>query len=189
MKDNKENNSCCSSKRPTGGFGKGLIAGFIPHSFCILFIIFSLLGSVFGASVAQRFLLIPNFFPFLIALSLVFATFSAWIYLRRQSCCSAKGLKGNWKYLAVLYGTTLAINIVFIYLIFPALATVNNEQKQVNAQSVANHLTIKVDIPCSGHASLIISELKKAKGVSQVSYVPLETFEIGYGGYLILRNI
>lgn len=179
MSNKKEAASCCSPKRSAGGFWRGLASGIIPHFFCILFIIFTLLGSVVGASVAKKFLLIPHFFLFLVILSFIFATVSAWLYLRRKSCCSAKGIKGNWKYLSLLYSTTLIINLAFIYFIFPAFASTNNNDQAI-AQKTMDSFAIKVDIPCSGHASLITSELKTIKGVSGISYVPLSTFEISY---------
>jgi hypothetical protein len=179
MSNKKEAASCCSPKRSAGGFWRGLLSGVIPHFFCILFIIFTLIGSVAGASMAKKFLLIPHFFLFLVILSLIFATISAWLYLRRKSCCSAKGIKGNWKYLLILYSTTLAINLIFIYFIFPAFASANNNNQTVAPKTMSS-LTIKVDIPCSGHASLITSELKTINGVGNISYIPLSTFEISY---------
>lgn len=169
------------------GFWRGLLFGLVPHTFCILFVVFTLVGSVLGATIAKRFLLIPHFFVFLVALSLIFATISAWLYLRSHCCCSAKGIKKNWKYLTILYGTTLLINVVFIYYIFPALASsaanIGNNQAAVS-QATAT-MTIRVNIPCSGHASLIISELKQAKGVGSVSYAPLNTFTVNYDPVVI----
>jgi len=179
--------SCCQNKKPeekikAKGFWQGLIFGLIPHTFCIIFIIFTLVGSVLGATVAKKFLLIPHFFLFLVILSLFFATLSAWLYLRSRKCCSAGGLKKNWKYLTILYGTTLLINIIFIYYIFPAIttATANLGNNRASINQTTNILTIKVDIPCSGHGPLIIDELKKINGVSSVDYTPLNTFKVSY---------
>jgi len=41
-------------------------------------------------------------------------------------------------------------------------------------------LKIAVDIPCSGHASLIKSELRQLPGVQAVGYMPLSTFLVDY---------
>ena len=164
------------------GFWRGLVFGLMPHTFCILFVIFTLIGSVVGATIARRFLLIPHFVLFLVILSLIFATISAWFYLRSHCCCSSKGIKKNWRYLVILYGTTLAVNAVFIYYIFPAVtaSTANIGNNQAVVSQATATMTIKVAIPCSGHASLIISELKQARGVGNVSYVPLDTFTVNY---------
>lgn len=173
----KENDSCC---RQPSGLGKGLLAGILPHSFCIAFIVLSLAGSVFGSALAKRFLLIPNFFTFLVIISLLFATLSAIIYLRRSRNLSWSGIKRKKRYLAVLYGTTVAVNLLFLYIIFPALAAAPaGGEKPMLVASVAK-LKIAVDIPCSGHASLIKSELRQLPGVQAVGYMPLSTFLVDY---------
>jgi len=41
-------------------------------------------------------------------------------------------------------------------------------------------LTIKVDIPCSGHASLIIYEVKKLSGVNEVKFKGSGVFDVYY---------
>ena len=43
-----------------------------------------------------------------------------------------------------------------------------------------NLLILKVAIPCSGHASLIIDELKKIEGVDEVIFKQPNAFEIKY---------
>jgi len=85
----KEIASCCargnsSARQEKRGFWQGLLLGLAPHSFCILFILFSIAGATAGASLMKKFLILPYFFPILIALSLVFATLSASFYLRRN---------------------------------------------------------------------------------------------------------
>ena len=178
--------ACCQNKtadeKKSKGFWRGLVFGLIPHTFCILFVAFTLLGSVLGATVAKKFLMIPHFFLFLVILSLLFATLSAWLYLRSHRCCSKNGIKNNWKYLTILYGTTLFINIVFIYYIFPTVtvATANMKNSNVVLNQKTNTLAIKVDIPCSGHGPLIVDEIKKVNGVTSINYEPLNTFTINY---------
>lgn len=174
---------CCQTnkEKSSKGVWQGIVSGLIPHTFCILFIAFTLFGSVFGATIAKKFLLIPHFFLFLVILSFIFATLSAWLYLRKCNYCSANKLKTKWKYLTMLYGLTLIINIVFIYLIFPAIAnTINGPENNQVANQAVDQLTIKVDIPCSGHAPLIIDEVKKSCNIQSINYQLPNVFEIKY---------
>jgi copper chaperone CopZ len=41
-------------------------------------------------------------------------------------------------------------------------------------------LTIKVDIPCSGHAPLITTELYKLNGIKNVKFTPANQFTVSY---------
>jgi hypothetical protein len=179
--------SCCQNnntaeKIKTKGFFRGLIFGLIPHTFCILFIIFSIIGATAGSLLMKKFLILPYFFPALIALSIIFASLSAIFYLKRNQLLSLTGIKKSWKYLSILYGTTALVSVIFFYGIFPAVmaATTNAENNRATTGQTTNMLTIKVDIPCSGHGPLIIDELKKTAGVTGVDYAPLNTFKINY---------
>lgn len=60
----------------------------------------------------------------------------------------------------------------------PVLANINsNTVKQENNLS---SVSINVEIPCSGHAPLIIDELNKDSGVIFVRFKMPNTFEIRY---------
>lgn len=203
--ENKKLPPCCHpAENPDNrkGFLWGIVYGILPHTFCILFIVFSVIGATAGAAFFGKFLALPWFFPTLIALSFAFATISALFYLRRNKRLSAIGIKNSGKYLLVLYGTTLGVSLLFIYVIFPAVigmaynrasevktaeqtATPQNPSSSVptqNPQAAAQTalITITVDIPCPGHAPLIIEELKKIDGVTNVTYGNPNVFNIEY---------
>lgn len=165
---------CCASKKDRKkGFVNGVIYGLVPHTFCILFIIGSILGVALFTSAFKPFLANKNFFYILIALSFSFATLSAALYLKKNNCLCTSGAKKRWKYLSILYSTTIAVNLLFFFVIFPAVAnigTVSGRAISNDSLSDLSSLTLKVDIPCSGHAPLIISELEKLDGVKDVKY-------------------
>jgi hypothetical protein len=188
--ENKNLPPCCQPKilpDSRKGLAWGIVYGIIPHAFCILFIVLSVIGAATSAAFFGKFLAIGWFFPALIALSFVFATISALIYLSKNKRLSAIGLKQSWKYLSVLYGTTLAVSLLFIYVIFPwAVRSAYDSGSGLRetpvsaAPSSLSTLSIQVDIPCSGHAPLIIEEIKKTNGVKDVLYKSPNTFVISY---------
>lgn len=177
---NKQKN-CCENNLETNhkkGFLSGIMLGLVPHTFCILFIIFSIIGATTGTLLFKNILTIPYFFQFLILISFIFATLSAIIYLRRSQTLSIIGLKKKWRYLSILYGTTIIINLLLFTLIFPAAANFRANKNIVSKQT--SQLTLEVDIPCSGHASLIINELEKIEGVINVKYKIPKNFNITF---------
>lgn len=170
--------SCCQAesneeRNKEKGFLSGIIYGLIPHSFCIAFIVFSVIGATVASSVLSKFLLFPYFFETLIGLSLLFATISALFYLRKNAPLSLMSIKNKWKYLSVLYGTTLGINLLLFFVIFPLTANLrsNSSRSAVLSQAESSsQLVLEVQIPCSGHAPLIIDELHKVAGVGEVKF-------------------
>lgn len=182
----KANGSCPPPEKKERGFLLGIFYGLVPHTFCILFIVLSIIGATAATSVVQRFLYIPYFFEMLIALSLVFATVSAAFYLKRNGLLSLAGIRFKRKYLAVMYGTTLAINLLFFWVVFPAVAPVNFQKADVALAAapgqsvVVETVSLAVDIPCPGHAPLISSELQKEAGITAVKYQPPSTFRVSY---------
>ena len=184
-KNNIEKNCCHreaanNSKTNKKGFFRGIIYGLLPHSFCILFIVFSAFGATVGAVFFKKFLLIPYLFPFLICLSFVFATLSAVIYLKRDGSLSIKNIQRRWKYLSILYGTTLLINLLFFYVVFPVVANLDFSNRHIVVDNNFSSLILEVDIPCSGHAPLITDEIKKVSGVKDVNFKLPNLFEITY---------
>jgi hypothetical protein len=187
---NSDNNaplpSCCAPvrERKHEGFLWGLFYGLVPHTFCILFVVLSVIGATAATSMLTPLLYLPYFFQIIVALSFVFATLSAAFYLRRNGLLSAAGIKFKWRYLSVMYGTTIAINLLFFMVIFPMVANINSSASAAAFDSVGvavsttgaqpavalQSITLEVEIPCPGHAPLIISEVQKAKGVRQVKY-------------------
>ena len=93
----------------------------------------------------------------------------------------------------ILYGTTIGINLLLFMVVFPITANLNSgtsftvastaaiggdEQSSLTGSSVL--ITLKVEIPCSGHAPLIIGELKKINGVENVRFRFPNLFDVNY---------
>lgn len=172
--------SCCQNDRPRQqGALSGIFYGLIPHTFCIAFVVLSLIGAVGGATLAKKFLMLPYFFLFLTILSLMSATLAAFFYLKKNNCCTRRGIKKKYKYLATLYSVTIITNILVAYLIIPALISGPDRRMEygVNQLTLAS---IEVQIPCPGHAPLIIDELEKVSGVKDVSFQAPRTFKVAY---------
>lgn len=165
---------CCQpvKKDKPSGFLPGLLYGLLPHSFCIAFVVFSVLGVTVATSIFRKLLLVPYFFQLLVFLSLVFATISAFAYLKRKNCLSWEGIKTNRTYLSVLYGLTTGINLLFFMVIFPMVANLNFKSKRpiVLAEKNQSFVTLKVVIPCPGHAPLIVGELREIGGIRDVRF-------------------
>jgi hypothetical protein len=172
---------CCPKTKDNSkkGILRGILYGLIPHSFCIAFAAFSIIGAVTATAFLKRFLLIPNFFYFLIFVSLLLATISSAIYLKRAECLCKSGLKSKWKYVSTLFASTILINLLMFFVVFPALANINQQNPIAQAENSAE-LSLSVQIPCSGHAPLIMDELKKNSGVQSVTFKLPDIFEIKY---------
>ena len=134
MEDKKQNDCCgpVTPKNEKNGLLLGILYGIIPHTFCILFVIFSIVGATTGTALLKKTAFFPYMFEILMVLSFGFATLSAVIYLRRQQCLNTEGIKRKWKYLAILYSTTLAINLLFFYLIMPNAAGFKKDKIETN---------------------------------------------------------
>lgn len=161
-----------------------MIFGLLPHSFCIAFIVFTALGTTIAAGFIKQLLVIPYFFQALVGLSIVFATISAIIYLKKSDLLSLEGIKLKWQYLSILYLTTIIVNLVFLQFIFPTFLTKNSStvlSQSANLQTV----TLKVNIPCSGHAPLILDEAKKIAGVADITYQAPDLFTVAYDPKII----
>lgn len=174
-------NTCCTPQKESSkkGLLKGFLFGLIPHTFCIAFIIFSVIGATIATAFVKKILLIPYFTWILIGISIVFATISVIFYLKKQKCFCIKGVKDKWKYITTMYTVTILVNVLMFFVVMPVLANISSNQT-INADAVSETLTIKVDIPCSGHAPLITDELKKLDGINQVNFKSLGIFEIKY---------
>ena len=181
MENFKGQKSCCSkndSKGERKGILKGILYGLAPHTFCILFIIFSILGATTVTTLLKPLLLNRYFFYLLIILSLVLATISAIIYLKKNGILSFQGMKRKWKYLSILYGTTVFVNLLLFIVIFPIVANFN--QRKPITETSQSFLTLEVKIPCPGHAPLITGELKKINGVEDIKFRFPNLFDINY---------
>jgi copper chaperone CopZ len=181
---------CCKNnngKKTGKGFFSGILYGILPHTFCILFIIFTVLGTTAFSVVLRPLMLKSYFFYVLISLSFVLAAVSAVIYLKKIGELSFAGIKRKWKYLSVLFGTMIAVNLVLFLVIFPALANIDTGKNYQNSAK-GNYGTevngktaiLKVEIPCSGHATLISDELKKIDGVESVKFRLPNFFDVTF---------
>lgn len=132
-------NCCKPASNYKKGFWTGLLFGLIPHSFCIAFLLFSVVGAASATALLNRFLLIPHLSLFLLISSLLLATLSAFIYLKRTGGYSPAMIKSKWKYLLSLYGSIAVVNIIVIFIVLPALS---------NAQVKAND---NIPIFCPAH--------------------------------------
>lgn len=178
-----ENKDCCGKPSKKGkGILSGIFYGLIPHTGCIAFLIFAILGVTTVTALFRPMLMSPFFFYILIGLSVVFACISAGIYLKRQNMLSVTGIKRKWKYLVVLFGTTIGINILLFIFIFPVAANMVVDETPTGnfAAMQLEEFTLKVDIPCSGHASLITQELYTLDGVTNVKYILPNIYDITY---------
>lgn len=175
-------------KKKGKSFLQGLMYGLIPHIGCIAFII----GSILGVTVLMNFFkpLLMNryFFHALIGVSLGFATLSSAFYLKKNGLLSWFGIKKKWKYLSVMYGSTIGINLLLFMLIFPLLANVSVGSSSITGAAIGiagsentdSLLKLKVDIPCPGHAPLISQELKTIKGVTGIKFSFPNYFDVTY---------
>ena len=170
-----------SKKKKSNNILKALAYGIIPHIGCIGFIV----GSVLGVSLLMRFFrpLLMNryFFYGLVAVSLGFATISVLLYLKNNELLSIKGLQRKWKYVSITYGSTVGINLTLFLIVFPMLANVSaSTGRDQTTVGTVEFITLKVNIPCSGHAPLISEELKSINGVQEVKYSTPNTFAVKY---------
>jgi len=189
---NNQKNCCApNNNKETKGVWSGILYGIVPHTFCILFIIFTILGMTAATAVLKPLLLNAYFFYSLIAFSLIFATISAAIYLKHNKALSLRGIKNRWKYLSTLYGVTIIINLILFMVIFPITANFDSEvpfttailtafSKEMPSLSEPGFLALRVDIPCPGHALLIVREIRTINGVEAVRFKFPNLFDVDY---------
>lgn len=193
MQEENEKNkdqSCCanpgSQDIPKGkkGILSGIFYGILPHTGCIAFVLFTILGATTMTALFRPLMINKYFFYILIALSLVFATISAAIYLKKHGMLSGQGMKKKWKYLSVMYGITVLVNLLMFLVIFPYAANFASAA-QITGSVVADQssnsiLSLEVAIPCSGHASLITGDLKQINGVIDIKFSFPNRFDVSY---------
>lgn len=172
--------NCCQQKNKNKkGFLPGILYGIIPHTFCIAFLAMSLAGAAGVAAISKRFLIIPNFFLFLCFLSLSLATLAAILYLKKNNCLTLEGARKKYKYLITLYSATIITNLLIAHAIIPAMAQ-NIEVKKDGELERTAFTSLEVQIPCPGHAPLVISELERLNGIQSISFQTPDTFRIAY---------
>jgi copper chaperone CopZ/uncharacterized membrane protein YeaQ/YmgE (transglycosylase-associated protein family) len=165
---------------------QGLIYGLVPHIGCISFIIAAIIGATALTQFFKPLLMNRYFFHILILISFLFATISAIIYLNKNGSLNLKGIKDYKKYLFTMYSVTIFVNLALFLFIFPLTANLTTASNN-NIEGLTE-MSIVVNIPCSGHAPLITSELIKLEGVENVRYVFPFGFKIGYDENQISQN-
>lgn len=84
----------------------------------------------------------------------------------------------NKHYLLVLYATIIGVNLFIMLVIFPLAANLKfSTRSQILGLSSES---VRVNIPCTGHAPLIISELRRVDGIIDVNFKFPNIFEIKY---------
>ncbi len=140
-------NDCCQpSHNYKRGFLTGLLFGLIPHSFCIAFLLLSIIGATSVTILLQKFLFVPYFSLFLTTSSFLLATLSAFIYLKKTGCCSVEKIKSKWRYLSVLYSSIVVVNLIVIFVLLPLIS---GSQAKANDDSAP--------IFCPAHPTQIIN--------------------------------
>ncbi|MBR9682678.1 MAG: hypothetical protein GOV02_03295 [Candidatus Aenigmarchaeota archaeon] len=168
-------------KRQDKGFVKNLAHALIPHTGCFAFIIITIFG-VTGAAVFLRPLMMnANFFYILIALSFLMTTVSVVLYLKKNRILSLSGLKRKWRYTSVMYGITIGVNLLLLFVIFPYTANIGSGPTGMAIlEEDYSSILLSVAIPCPGHAPLISGDLKTIEGVDAVRFSMPDNFEVFY---------
>lgn len=151
----------------------GVIYGIIPHSFCIAFAALSIFGATTATSLIRPIVENQYFDLIMVVVAIIFATLSAVFHLASHKSLSFAGIKKSWRYLSILYITTIAINLILFFAILPAITKYSlkrggNIITEENLYASYDKLTLEVAIPCSSHAFLVVDDLKKLKGVKDV---------------------
>jgi hypothetical protein len=185
---------CCKKEeKKNKGILNGILYGLTAHSFCILFILLTVLGATTLTTILRPLFMSRYFFHVLILIAVIFATVSALLYLKRNNKLSLLGIKEKKNYLFILYGTTIAINLSLFLFIFPITANISGGASLKEAVKTSfgketsiilgedeKLLTVKVDIPCSGHAYLVFVDLDGFPGVKNVDFRFPNIFDISY---------
>lgn len=192
MKDGKNYNteeikSCCKPKNEYNRKSplRGIFYGILSHTGCILFIVAAILGATTLMQFFKPLLMNKNIFYYLILISILFATVSSYFYLRKNNALSKKGIKAKRNYLITMYSTTVGINLLLFFLIFPL--TANFVGASIDTTGL-DSISMEVKIPCPGHAPLITSELETINGVEKISYSFPNKFEVFYDSEITNQN-
>lgn len=173
---------CCKPKKEYHGKNVFKAVGYalIPHVGCIAFVFAAILGTTVLMQFFKPVLMNRNIFYYLILISLGFASMSSFFYLRKNKCLSWDGVKNKKGYLSIMYGSTVGVNLLLFFLIFPMLANVASAAP--SDLSGLSLMQMTVDIPCPGHAPLISNEVSGVLGVEGVEYSFPNKFDVYYSG-------
>lgn len=185
------------SKNDKKTFFQAITYGLIPHIGCIMFIIATILGSTVLMNFFKPLLMNSYAFYILILISIGFALISTIIYLHKNNQFNINGIKTNKRYLSIMFGITIGVNLLLFFVIFPLSVNATNitssnkiqQNSSIdNNQTILEQITLDVDIPCSGHAPLITSELKTLNGIKNIKFDFPSTFTINYDTNFISKE-
>ena len=71
------------------------------------------------------------------------------------------------------------INLIFFYGVIPVLANIGTNSSMI-ALKGQDEVSLKVDIPCTGHSFLIMQEIKKSDGISDIKFKAPDIFSVKY---------
>jgi hypothetical protein len=163
-----ETDCCSTNTEARSGAWRGFLFGLIPHTVCLSFLVFSVLGATGAMVVAKELLMVPHLFVWVFLSSSGFAAVASLLYLRKTKMLSWRGAASKWKYLASVFVATIATNLFFIQILFPAAVNLQRPTEAMAADLA--EVTLVAEIPCTGHAALIIDEVKNDPGVADVLF-------------------
>ncbi|PIZ41535.1 hypothetical protein COY35_00240 [candidate division WWE3 bacterium CG_4_10_14_0_2_um_filter_47_8] len=186
-KEKMENKrSCCEVKdKKTTVFWSGLVYGLLPHSFCLIFLILSIGGSTAATAFFRNWLLMPAFFLYWWIFLFGLVVLSALVYLYRIRKLSWLGIKEKKGYLLTLFAAVVGINLLLYLVVFPLLTNLkalrlSKGEVMVSGQTGLVTKILKVEIPCSGHAPLVVDELQRIEGVREIRFRLPNFFEVSF---------
>ena len=168
-------------------FKEALAYGLFPHIGCIAFIFGSILGVTFMMTLFRPLLMNRYVFHIMVVMSIVFATISSVLYLRKNGLFSFIGMKKKWKYLSTMYSVTIGANVFLLLVIFPMVAAASGGNVDLAGVDYST-LRMDVDIPCAGHAPLIMEEVRQVNGVLDIEYITLGEFNVYYDGKITSQD-
>ncbi len=161
------------------GIIKGILISLVPHIGCIFFAVLLLTGVTVGSGFVTKFFSNRFVFPVSILLSFILVAIYSYFYMKK-SCCTNK-----IRHISLMLVSIVFVNTLLFFVVFPSITNL----KSVNTIVVDNlsELKIQIDIPCSGHSSLIAYELKKA-GVADVRFDDPDIFDLRYDSSKITKE-
>ncbi len=168
-----------AAKKSYSSMREAIAYGVFPHIGCIAFILGSVLGVTFMMTVFRPLLMNRYIFHIMVGMSILFATVSSVLYLKKHDFLHLEGIKRKWKYLTTMYSVTIGANVLLLLVVFPMVASATGGNIDL-AGVDHSEFRMDVDIPCAGHAPLIMEETRALDGVYDVEYVTLGKFDVRY---------
>ncbi|MDP1728866.1 MAG: hypothetical protein Q8L27_01540 [archaeon] len=122
-----------------------------------------------------------------ILLMILLATIVVYFYLKKNSALNNQGIKDKKYYLLAIYGMAIVFAVLLTY------SFTNDSPQQITGNAILENsntakMTLKVNIPCPGHAPLIINKLSQLKGIYNVDFSFPNEFEVTYDSSIITKE-